>query len=300
MDRGGIIYWPEGAAATRLSAMKLLDTRSAGGTPTLRESIAWSVAWVVLALLFGLVVTLRLGSALGAQFFTAYVVEKALSVDNLFVLMLLLGRLRIPANRQRTVLMSGVVGAIVLRAVFLVAGTAAVARFHFAGCVLGALLVVMAAKLLRGGKDDGPGAGAGAAAPPREGFAVRLLRRVAPFAGPTVVALIAVEATDLVFAFDSIPAVLGVTSSPFVAVTSNALAVLGLRSLYFVVAGALSRLKHLDTGLGLVLVFVGLKMVAAPWVDVPAAASLAVVACILGGATLASLRASPSTEEKEV
>jgi tellurite resistance protein TerC len=327
MDRAGIIYWPDRTAVPRLSAMKLLDSGSAGlwlafaltvssmlaldlgvfqrrrRAPTQAEAIAWSVVWIVLAMLFGLGVTARLGAALGAQFFTAYVVEKALSVDNLFVLMLVFARFGVQAAGQRRLLTIGVVFAIVLRTGLLLLGTAAVARFHAVTCAMGALLVVMGVRLVVGRKKDATGdATANApdgATPARDPLPVRLLRRVAPAAGPMLLALVAVEAADLVFALDSIPAVLGVTASPFVALTSNVFAILGLRSLYFVVAGALSRLRHLETGLALVLLFVGAKMALSFAIDVPPVASLAVVAAILSAATIASLRAPSSSPSRD-
>jgi tellurite resistance protein TerC len=278
--------------------------------PSPREAVAWSVVWVVLAALFGLGVTLRLGASAGAQFFTAYVVEKALSVDNLFVLMLVFARFGIPPAGQRRLLMSGVIGAILLRTALLLAGTAAVARFHAVTCAMGGLLVVMAIKLALTRKNgargpeplsrSGPLSSSVRDPNPEGSVAVSVVRRIAPAAGPMLLALVAVEAADLVFALDSIPAVLGVTSSPFIALTSNVFAILGLRSLYFVVAGALSRLRHLETGLAIVLAFVGVKMALSFAVEIPAALSLAIILCILGGAALASLR-SPSTahEAKE-
>jgi tellurite resistance protein TerC len=263
--------------------------------PTQLESIGWSVLWVVLAALFGLGVSMRLGTAAGAQFFTAYVVEKALSVDNLFVLMLVFAQFGIPASGQRKVLMGGVVGAIALRTGLLLLGTAAVARFHALTCAMGVLLIAAAVKLVLARQR----AETGHEADPKPGLAVRLAQRLVPGASPFLLALVAVEAADLVFALDSIPAVLGVTTSPFIALTSNVFAILGLRSLYFVVAAALSRLRHLRTGLALLILFVGLRMALSFAVDVPPGVTLAVVAAILGGAILASLRSIAPEKEKE-
>jgi tellurite resistance protein TerC len=349
MDRGGIIYWRDRAAIAICWSMTLLQTGSAGlwlafaltvssmlaidlgvlqrrpRAPTMVESLAWSAVWVVLAALFGLVVTLRLGPALGAQFFTAYVVEKALSVDNLFVLVLVFGHFGIPEGAQRKVLMSGVVGAVVLRTTLLVLGAAIVARFHPVTYAIGALLVVTAVKVLRDRGDDGalapasPSDPAAPATPRGDGLVVRIVRRIVPvapsldgarfftrrhgalLATPLLLALVAVEAADIVFAFDSIPAVLGVTTSPMIALTSNVFAILGLRSLYFILAGALARVRHLKTGVGLVLLFVGLKMAVSFAIDVSAGVSLLVIAGILAGATIASLRpSSKPVPEKEV
>jgi TerC family integral membrane protein len=267
--------------------------------PTFREALAWTAIWVALAAVFGLALTARLGPARGAEYAAAYLVEQALSVDNLLVLIVIFGQLAIPRAAQRKVLAAGVLGAFAFR-IALVAGGAELAnRFSAVGYVLGGVLVAMAYKLMRGGDDE-------AKSPP--GIA-RWLRRLIPVsreldgtrlvtreagrlrATPILLAIIVVELTDIVFAIDSIPAVLGVTTHPVVAVTSNLFAVLGLRSLYFVIAGLLGRLRHLEAGLALVLAFVGLKMLVAFAIEVPVAVELAVIASILGGAIALSLRA---------
>jgi tellurite resistance protein TerC len=275
--------------------------------PTFKESLAWSAAWVALATTFGLGVAAHLGASKGLEFFTAYLLEKALSIDNLFVLMLVFAHFAIPATAQRRALAAGVVGAVVLRGALIVGGTSLVARFHPLTYLLGALLVLAAIKLVRT-KEDAEQA--------PESLTERVARRALPVSRrldgarfftredgalrvtPLLVAVLVIEVTDVVFALDSIPAVLGVTSDSFIALTSNLFAVLGLRSLFFLVSALLARLRHLKTGLALVLLFVGGKMLGSFAFDVPVGASLLVVAFLLGGATLASLRAPTRQDER--
>jgi len=272
--------------------------------PTTKEAVAWSAVWLALAATFGAGVTLQLGTAKGVQFFTAYLLEKALSIDNLFVMVLVFGYFNIPAWAQRKVLVAGVIGAFVLRTLLIVPGASLVSRFHFLIYILGALLVFAAYKLIRDESSDEP---------QKEGFIERVARRVfrvSPsldgtrfftrhggllFATPLLVTLLVIEATDVVFALDSIPAVLGATTDPFIALTSNLFAVLGLRSLYFLLPKLLARLRHLKIGLSLVLFFVGGKMLASFAFEVPAGASLLVITCVLGGSALASLRSERNT-----
>jgi len=284
---------------TSMLAVDLGIFQRADREPTWKESLAWSAAWVALATTFGIGVTARLGAARGLEFFTAYVVEKALSIDNLFVLLLIFSQFAIPAPGQRRALAAGVVGAFVLRAALIVGGTSLVARFHFLTYLLGALLIVVGAKLARDDPDEEK---------PPASVTERFARRVLPVsqrldgvrfftreAGrlcvtPILVAVLVIEVTDLVFALDSIPAVLGVTSDPFIALTSNLFAVLGLRSLFFLVAGLLARLRHLKAGLALVLLFLGVKMLGSFAFEIPIGASLSVLALLLGGAIVVSLR----------
>jgi tellurite resistance protein TerC len=332
MGRAGITYWRARLVVPKADDMTLSHAGSAAlwvafaltvasmlaidlglgqrrsREPSFKESLAWSAVWVALACVFGLGVSAHLGAAKGAEFFTAYLLEKALSIDNLFVLILIFGRFAIPASAQRRALTAGVVGAFVLRASLILGGTSLVARFHPLTYLLGGLLVLAAVKLARerpGGEADAP-----------ESFTERVARTVLPVSSrldgarfftrergrplvtPLLVAVLVIEVTDVVFALDSIPAVLGVTSDPMVALTSNLFAVLGLRSLFFLVAGLLARLRYLKTGLALVLLFVGGKMLASFAVDVPVVASLLVVALILAGATLASLHRSTRRNER--
>jgi tellurite resistance protein TerC len=268
----------------------------------LREAMVSSAAWVAVALAFtGLVYVgyqqhwMGLGTspdavdgsaqitggAAAVKFLTAYVIEKSLSVDNLFVIAVIFASLRVPAREQHRVLFWGIVGALAMRAVMIVAGAALVARYHWLFYPFGALLIVAAVRLLLAKEHAPPAAGAAAAAV-REGWAVRLARRWLPvspeFDGgrfvtrlasssrwaltPLGLSLIAVESADAVFAADSIPAVLAVTADPFLVFTSNAFALLGLRSLYFALAAMMTRFRYLKVSLAGILALVGAKMIA--------------------------------------
>lgn len=272
--------------------------------PTLKESVAWTSAWAVLACLFGVVLTASLGASEGLSFFTAYVVEQALSVDNLFVFLLVFGELSVPGPARKRALTWGVLGALLLRVVMLALGGAFLEHFHFLGWTLGALLVVMGIraglKLLRNDDEQEKASSASA---------VRVLERWLPvherfdgdrftttidqrrYATPLLVAVITILFADIVFALDSIPAVLGVSTSTIVVVTSNVFAVLGLRSMFFLLQGLLSRLKYLPHGLAAVLVVVGAKMLLGAVVTIPTWLSLASVLAVLGVAVFVSFRA---------
>lgn len=276
------------------------------GEPTLRESVAWTAVWAAVAGLFALLLGGTLGAGASLSFLTAWVVEQALSVDNLFVFLIVFGELAVPGPARKRALAWGVLGALVLRIGLLAAGGAFLAHFHAVGWLLGAVLVAMglrAANDLRKGRDEGH-ASAG------HGGAARLLGRVVPVgdrfdgdrfftlaagrrvATPLLVAVITILVADVVFALDSIPAVLGVSVDPIVVVPSNVLAVLGLRSLFFLVQGLLARLRYLPHGLAAVLVVVGAKMLLGALVTIPTWLSLASVLTVLAIAVGFSLRAT--------
>ena len=282
------------AAFAVLIAADLGLSRGAGRS--LRGAAVLSAMWVAAGLAFGVVLWLWQGSGAGGQYLAGYLLEKSLSVDNIFVFVLLFSSLAVPAELQRRVLYLGVVGALVLRAALIAAGAALIGSLSWIFYVFGLVVLLGAVRMIRGGP-----------AGPRRSLAVRGLRRVLPVTGdyhgdrflvraggrltatPLLVALLAIEATDLVFALDSIPAVFGVTSDVFIVFTSNAFAVLGLRALYFLLAGAVSRLRYLRHGLAVLLAFIGVKMLASPLVHLPAWVSLAVIAAVIGGAVAASL-----------
>jgi tellurite resistance protein TerC len=265
----------------------------------MREALAWSGVWVGLSLLFNAAVWWRFGSTAALEFLTAYLVEKSLSVDNVFVFLAVFSALAIPAVHQHRVLFWGILSALALRAAMIFAGTAALARFEWLVYVFGLFLVITGVKLFlhRGRVRD-----------PLGGPAARLVRRIIPatatldgarfftlengrrLATPLFTALVIIELADVVFAVDSIPVVLGITRDPFIVFTSNVFAMLGLRSLFFLLAGAVDRFAYLEVGLSAVLVFVGVKMVAVHVVEIPALASLAVIVAILGVSMLASVR----------
>ena len=269
---------------------------------TFKEAIGWSVFWIVLSLGFGAFVWRRYGGEQGLEFFAGYLLEKSLSVDNLFVFVLLFRSFAIPPQYQHRVLFWGVLGALLLRGSLIFAGVALVHRFHWIIAVFGAVLVYTAWKILF--QEDE------AIAKPEDNAVVRWVARNLPmtrtiegprffigkFATPLLLALVAAETTDLVFALDSIPAVFAVTDDSFLVFSSNICALLGLRALYFVVRGALARLRYLKPGLAAILTFVGLKMLLYKWVQLPTGTSLLIIAGILAIALVVSwLRPAPDT-----
>ena len=256
-----------------------------------REALAWSIVWIALALVFNAGIYHWFGRERALEFFTGYLIEKALSVDNLFVFLVLFNYFAVPAALRHRVLFWGILGALVMRALFIVAGTALIAAFHWVLYLFGAFLVFTGLKLLAA-RDEG--------IEPEHNPVLRLIRRVLPSvpeyhgacfalklagrwcATPLLAVLVMIEATDIVFALDSIPAVFAITRDPFIVFTSNIFAVLGLRALFFLLAGMLGRFRYLKVGLGLVLAFVGAKMLLADLVRVPIALSLGIIACLLG------------------
>jgi tellurite resistance protein TerC len=264
----------------------------------IREALIWSAVWVGLALAFNAAIYHWFGPERALEFLTGYVIEKALSVDNLFVFLVIFGYFKVATSLQHRVLFWGIVGAVVMRAAFIVVGGALLQSFHWIVYVFGGILVLTGVRLLRQGEGE---------VHPERNLVVRLVARLLPVSPgrhgarfvvreggrrlvtPLFLALVTVEVSDVVFAVDSIPAVFAITRDPFIVFTSNIFAILGLRSLYFLLAGGLMRLRYLNTGLAAVLVFVGGKMLLADLVKVPIGVSLLVVATLLGGAVAASL-----------
>ena len=265
--------------------------------PSKREGIAWSIGWVAVSLSFGGWVWLQFGGETAVEFVTAYLVEKSLSIDNLFVFLLLFKRLRVPHAEQHRVLFWGVIGAFATRALFILAGTAMLSRWHFMTYVRGAFLVYTGMKTVRADRED-DGA---------QGWFVRVLQKRLPItqkvyshrftvieqgkrlATPLLIALIAIELTDLLFAVDSIAAVLAISNAPFIVFTSNVFAILGLRALYLVLVDLVADLEYLDWGLGGILVFVGAKMLLSGVLHMPHWVSLLVTLGILIAAVVPSL-----------
>jgi len=263
-----------------------------------REAIGWSLFWIALSLVFGGWLWARYGGEQGLEFFAGYLLEKSLSVDNLFVFVLLFQSFAIPPEHQHRVLFWGVLGALLLRGTLILAGVALVHRFRWVMAVFGAVLVYTAAKIaLHRGEEQRA---------PTDNAVVRFVQRHLPMTGtiegpaffvrrggklwgtPLLIALVAAETADLVFALDSIPAVFAVTDDSFLVFSSNVCALLGLRALYFVVRGALMRMRYLKPGLAGILLFVGGKMLLYRWVHLPTGTSLSVIAGILAVAILAS------------
>jgi tellurite resistance protein TerC len=235
-----------------------------------REAIAWSLFYIAVAIGFGLVFAAQAGGEYGTQYFAGYIVEKSLSVDNLFVFVIIMTTFSVPEKHQHKVLTFGIILALVMRAVFIALGAALLTLFSFMFLVFGALLIYTAVQLFRH-RDEDPDV--------QDNALVRMTRRVLPVtteyvggrlftrldgrraATPLFVVLIAIGSTDLLFALDSIPAVFGVTEEPFIVFAANAFALLGLRALYFLVKGLLDRLVYLSTGLAIILAFIGVKLV---------------------------------------
>jgi TerC family integral membrane protein len=263
---------------------------------SLGEAAGWTGAWVAVGLSFTVLAWLLLGPDLGLQFLAGYLVEWSLSIDNVFVFVLILAGLSVPDRYTHRVLLVGALGAIVLRLLFMLAGSALLDRFEWVVYPFGALLVIAAARFLRQSEGDAILRGRLARLASRvlrvcgEYEQGRLLRRVHGrlYATPLVLALALVTGADLVFAIDSVPAVFAMTRDRFIAFSSNALAVLGLRSAYFLLEGALDRLRYLRPALALLLALVGLKMLSSTLVEVPVVASLAVIVAVLGAGVSAS------------
>ena len=264
-----------------------------------REALIWTAVWVSLAVLFGLGVFLWQGAQVGVQWFTGYVIEYSLSVDNVFVFALVFAAFAVPRELQHRVLFWGVLGALVMRFGLILVGASLIDTYHWIIYVFGAFLVFTGLRMALHHEDVEPRPEKN----PLVRFAQRHMRVVPEFHGPRFViptavgraatplllALIAVETTDLIFAVDSIPAIFAVTTDPFIVFTSNAFAILGLRSLYFLLGGAADRFRYLKLGLAIVLIFVGGKMLLADMFHVGPVPSLLVIVSILVAAIGASL-----------
>ena len=264
-----------------------------------REAVVRSLFNVAVGLLFGVFVWLRLGQELAASYLVAYLVEESLSVDNLFVFLIIFSYFKLSDSRQHRVLAWGVAGAMIMRAIFIFAGAALLHRFHWLTYGFGAFLIFTGLKLaFRKGEDS---------VNPEDNIALKLARRFlrtteeyegdhftvvkggVRYATPLFLVLVVIEVTDLLFAVDSVPAVLAVSTDVFVVYTSNIMAILGLRALYFVLAGMMNRFHHLGTGLALILIFIGAKMAFVDFVPIPTLVSLAVIVTVLAGSIVLSL-----------
>ena len=291
-------WWALLVLILALLAIDLYRHREAH-TPTPREALLESVAWVTCGLAFGGVVAVQFGSGAFGEYLSGYLIEKSLSIDNVFVWSMLFTTLSIPTKYQHRVLFWGIFGALTLRAFFIVVGSSLIGRFWWLLVVFGLFLVYTGAKIIRHRADEGT---------EEVTRGLGLLRRLMPVsteldgqkfftrlngrraATPLLAALVAVEVTDVIFAVDSVPAILAVSKEPFLVLASNAFAILGLRAMYFLLADAKSRFHYLSHALGGILVFVGLKMTASHWYHMDTYASLAVIVSILVGAIAVSLR----------
>ena len=292
--------WAWGALVALLAAMLAVDLfrHRDDHEPTPREALRESIVWVACGLAFAAVIAIAFGGGAFGEYVSGYLIEKSLSVDNVFVWAMLFTTMAIPLKFQHRVLFWGIFGALALRAVFIFAGTALIARFWWLLVVFGAFLVFTGLKVIRHRADEGSQATRGLGLVRRfmpvsdefdgHKFFTRLNGRRA--ATPLFAALVVVEVTDVIFAVDSVPAILAVSHEPFLVFASNAFAILGLRAMYFLLAGARERFHYLSHALGGILVFVGLKMTVSHWVHLNTFVSLAVIMVMLAGAIWLSVR----------
>ncbi|WP_430788257.1 TerC/Alx family metal homeostasis membrane protein [Actinoplanes sp. G11-F43] len=300
-----------------LLALDFFITRRPHDVP-MKEAVGWTVFYLALPVVFGLIIWPLYGSTPSIEFFTGWIVEKSLSVDNLFVFMLLLTAFAVPKELAQRVLLFGIVGALVLRAIFIAAGAAVISSGTWAFLLFGGVLLLTAIKVIREAASDEE-----KAVDIDDMRSVKILRRLMPVTNkyhgskltirqagkltltPMALVVVAVFMTDIVFAVDSVPAVYGVTSDPYIVFATNVFALLGLRALYFVLRNALSQLRHLDYGLGVILAFIGVKLVLHwahdvwTWLPViPTPLSLAVIVLTLATVTFTSLAANRRDERR--
>jgi len=270
---------------------------------SLKEALAWCAVWFGLAMAFNLLIAFQMPAAGGSnpalEFFTGYIVELCLSVDNVFVFIVVFQYFRVDPKLQHRVLFWGIVGAVIMRALFIFAGISLINRFHWIIYVFGAFLIYTGIKLAIPKKEDGFS--------PDKNPAVRLARKMFPVtsefhgghfftriagrlhATPLFIVLVVIETTDVMFALDSIPAVIAITRNEFIVFTSNIFAILGLRSLYFAVSGVMKLFRYLNIGLAVILVFVGFKMISTHFVTVPIHVSLGIIGTVLAASIVASV-----------
>ncbi len=262
-----------------------------------KEALAWSAFWISLAAIFAVIVYFWRGKATSLDFVTGYLIEESLSVDNLFVFLLIFKFFKVPGHFQHKVLFWGIIGALVMRFIFIFAGVALINRFHWIIYVFGAFLVYTGIKLFKQTDSD---------VQPEQNPVLKAFRKFMPvtkdyvggkffvrdkglYATPLFLVLLVIETTDVVFAADSIPAILAITRDPFIVYTSNVFAILGLRSLYFALAGMMELFHYLHYGLAVILTFIGIKMLISNFVHLPTAIALGVVAGVLAVSVGASL-----------
>ena len=276
--------------------------------PSLKEAIAWSAVWIALALLFDLFLWFKLGNEKALEFLAGYVVEEALSVDNIFVFIVIFAYFAVPPNLQHRVLFWGILSAIVLRAIFIVVGAALIAKFHWILYIFGGFLIFTAIKLAFQPEAE---------VHPEKNPLIRFCRKIFPvtltydgpkffvrkegkrFITPLFLVLVMIETTDIAFATDSIPAIFAITRDPVIIYTSNIFAILGLRTLYFVLANFMKKFRYLKIGLSGVLGFIGVKMLIEPWMKIPIGYSLMIIFGLLIVSVIASVTISENRSSVE-
>ena len=268
------------------------------GEVTIKEALVLVIAWTMLAVLFGGAIWLFLGQTKGLEYFTAFIVEKSLAMDNMFVFIMIFTYFAVPPQYQPKVLLWGILGAVIMRFIFIFVGVQLITKFAFTVYIFGALLIYTAIKMFKHQDGDFN---------PADSPMLKLLKKIMPikdnyhgdsffvkdggkwFATPLFATVLVVEFSDLIFAVDSIPAVLAITQDTFIVYTSNIFAIIGLRSLYFLLAGMADKFKYLKYGIGAILVFVGIKMIISHYYQLPVIVSLAVIASMLVVSIIPSL-----------
>ncbi len=286
---------------------KLLRRKSHAEAPPFKTALRWTIVWISLAGIFAAIIYFDMGSQKLTEFVTGYALEKSLSVDNMFVFLLIFTSLNIPHRFQHRVLSMGILGAIAMRVPLILGGAHLLEEFHWMIYLFGGFLIFTALRMLVQREEK--------KIEVEKNIAVRALRKIMPvelhiqeqkfflikdgikYATPLLVALVIIEFTDLLFALDSIPAILAITTDPFIVITSNIFAILGLRSLYFLLAGVMEKFHYLKPGLIAILMFIGIKMIISEQIKIPTTLSLGVVMGILGIAIAMSfIRAKKHTE----
>lgn len=275
----------------------------------IKRALLETAGWIVIALLFNLVILYFKGTAPAIEYFTAYIIEKSLSVDNLFVFLIIFSYYQVPKELQHRVLFWGIIGSVVMRALFIFFGIELIERFDFLLYPLGAFLVFAGVKMLVGGEPK---------LNPKRSKAVNFLRKVVPilhsykgdkffvvrnsvwYGTPLLIVLVVIETTDIVFAIDSIPAILGITRDPLIVYTSNIFAILGLRALYFALAGIMSMFHLLRYGLGIILSFIGVKIFCEEFFEINTFLSLGIVVFVLFGSVVLSLIYKPKSDKMDI
>jgi tellurite resistance protein TerC len=265
---------------------------------SLKEALTWSLVWFTLAMCFNVLIYFWRGQAKALEFFTGYVIEKSLSVDNIFVFVLLFSYFKTPAIYQHKILFWGIIGALLMRAAFIFAGISMLEKFHWTIYVFGAILIFTGYRMLTQKEKM---------MEPEKNTVIKFIKKIIPvthelhgskffvkvnkkqFATPLFLVLIIVEFTDLIFAVDSIPAILAITQDRFIVYTSNVFAILGLRSLYFALAGIIDKFHYLATGLAIILIFAGLKMIATDYYKLPTQVALLIILIVLTMSIIASI-----------
>ncbi len=313
MGDNRVIFWVIfNAGILTLLVLDLVVFHRKAKVVSVKEALRWCAFWVGLAVAFGLLVWWWLGSGKALEFYTGYLIEESLSVDNLFVFLMIFQYFRVAREYQYKVLFWGILGALILRGAFILAGVALIRRFDWVVYLFGAFLVYTGYKMWGGEETE---------IHPEKNPVLQLVRRKFPvtrdyegdrflvlkngrrYLTPLLVVLLVVESTDVLFAADSIPAILAITHDPFIVYTSNVFAILGLRSIFFALAGLMEMFRYLHYGLSAILIFIGVKMLVSHFVEIPVEIALGVVALILGVSILASIVArkrEPNSGEQEV